>query len=77
MSGRTRQLLVLTLALLVVGGLLVADAVTMSKAKPSFRKETQQFQKLINTTGTTTTLLHPGHRHSEQITTSSTTSSVP
>ncbi len=61
MRGRSRQLLVLTLAILIVGGLLVADAVTLAKAKPSFRNETQAFQKLIQSTGTTTTTTTTPH----------------
>jgi len=45
--NRTRRLLVLGLALIVVAGLVVADIVTLSKAKPSFENETRAFQHLL------------------------------
>jgi hypothetical protein len=45
--GRTRRLLVLGLALVVVAGLVVADIVTLDKAKPSFNNETRSFQHLL------------------------------
>jgi len=56
----TRRLLVLGLALIVIAGLVVADVVTLSKAKPSFDNETRAFQHLLappalSTTTTTTT----------------------
>ena len=68
MQGRTRRLLVLALALVVVAGLVVADIVTLSKAKPSFENETRAFQHLLAppttsrttpTTPTTSTTVPP------------------
>ena len=56
MPGRARRLVVLTLALVVVAGLIVADAVTLHKAKPSFDRETRAFQNLLKATSTSTTL---------------------
>ena len=56
MPGRTRRLVVLTLALVVVAGLIVADVVTLHKAKPSFDRETRAFQNLLKATSTSTTL---------------------
>ncbi len=60
MAKRARGLLVLALALLVVGGLIVADVATLSKAKPSFDHETQAFQRLLQSTSTT---LPPSSSH--------------
>ena len=67
LHGRTRRLLVLGLALVVVAGLVVADIVTLTKAKPSFRIETRNFQHLLAPSAaspstapmTTTTVLAP------------------
>ncbi len=56
MPGRARRLVVLALALVVVVGLMVADVVTLHKAKPSFDKETRAFQNLLNSTSTTTSV---------------------
>ena len=39
-------LVVLALVLVVVAGLIVADVVTLTKAKPSFDKETRGLSKL-------------------------------
>jgi hypothetical protein len=54
MPGRTRRLVVLTLALVVLTGLVVADVVTLTKARPSFVHETRDVENLIKSTTTTT-----------------------
>jgi hypothetical protein len=57
--GRYRQLVAIAFAVLVVVGMVVGDAVTLHKAKPSFRDETRAFNGLLHpppaTTTTTTT----------------------
>jgi hypothetical protein len=45
---------VLALALVVLTGLVVADVVTLTKAKPSFVHETRDVENLIKSTTTTT-----------------------
>jgi len=63
-AGHTRRLLVLGLALVIVAGLVVADIVTLTKAKPSYQNETRAFQHLLApaTTGVppSTTVPAPG-----------------
>jgi hypothetical protein len=56
MPGRARRLLVLGLALVVVAGLVVADIVTLSKAKPSYQNETRDFQHMLAPPTTSTTV---------------------
>jgi hypothetical protein len=53
-AGRVRPVVVALLATLFVIGLVVADVVTLSKAKPSFSNETRDFHALIESTSTTT-----------------------
>ena len=71
--GRTRRLVVLALALVVVAGLVVADVVTLTKAKPSFDNETRSFQNLLKST--TTTAVPPRKTAAAKRPTSSTSSS--
>ena len=67
MPGRTRRLVVLGLALILLAGLIVADAVTLTKARPSFVHETRDVENLIKTT---TTMVAPRGRVSGPGTTS-------
>jgi hypothetical protein len=53
---RTRRLIAMALAVVIVAGLVVADVVTLHQAKPSFDRETRGFQNLLKSTATTTTL---------------------
>lgn len=55
---RVRPLIVALLAAAVVVGLVVADVVTLTTAKPSFDNETRAFRILIQSTSTTTTVPH-------------------
>jgi len=50
-----RPLLAVGLACVVVVGLVVADGVTLAKAKPSFNRETQYFRHLLEAASTTPT----------------------
>jgi hypothetical protein len=52
-SGGTRRLIAVALAVLVVAGMVVADVVTLHRAKPSFDQETQDLRKLPAVTTTT------------------------
>ncbi len=70
--GRTRRLLVLGLALMVVAGLVVADVVTLAKAKPSFKNETRSFQQLLTPSATP-----PSPSASKPHPSSTTTTTVP
>ncbi len=54
MPGRTRRLVVLAVALVFLAGLVVADVVTLTKAKPSFVHETRDVENLIKSATTTT-----------------------
>jgi hypothetical protein len=54
-----RPLVVALVAAVMVIGLIVADVVTLSAAKPSFERETRAFKNLIQSTSTTTV---PRHR---------------
>jgi hypothetical protein len=60
-GGRGRPLVAVALAVIVVAGLVAADAVTLHKAKPSYDHETQAFQRLLEAPTTTTTpITRPG-----------------
>ncbi len=76
MRGRTRRLLVLALALLVVAGFVVVDAVTLTKARPSFVHETRDVENLIKST-TTTTVAPRGTISGQGPVSTSSTSSTP
>ncbi len=63
--GRPRYLVAIALAVVVVVGMVVGDAVTLLKAAPSFRNETRAINRLLppstktTTTTTTTTTSSP------------------
>jgi hypothetical protein len=62
--GRPRHLVAIALAVVVVVGMVVGDAVTLLKAAPSFRNETRAINRLLppstkTTTTTTTTTSSP------------------
>lgn len=65
MTGRTRRLLILGLALVIVAALVVANIVTLTKAKPSYENETRAFQHLLAPATTavpsSTTVPAPAH----------------
>ncbi|MGD0391179.1 MAG: hypothetical protein ABSC41_00900 [Acidimicrobiales bacterium] len=63
----------MALVLVVLAGLIVADAVTLAKARPSFVHETRDVENLIKSTTTTV----PPRRTTGTASTTSTTSTAP
>lgn len=60
--GRPRHLVAIALAVVVVMGMVVGDAMTLLKAAPSYRNETRAINRLLppsTTTTTTTTTSSP------------------
>lgn len=52
MSGRIRPLIAISLAVIVVAGLVAADVVTLHQAKPSYDHETQALNHLLGSSET-------------------------
>ena len=57
--GRPRYLVAIALAVLVVVGMVLGDAVTLLKAEPSYRNETRAINRLLPPSATTTTTSSP------------------
>ena len=63
--GRPRYLVAIALAVVVIVGMVVGDALTLLKAEPSYRNETRAINRLLppstktTTTTTTTTTSSP------------------
>ena len=53
--GRPRYLVAIALAVVVVVGMVVGDAVTLLTAEPSYRNETRAINRLRPPSATTTT----------------------
>lgn len=53
--GRPRYLVAIALAVVIVVGMVVGDAVTLLKAEPSYRNETRAVNRLLPPSATTTT----------------------
>jgi hypothetical protein len=53
--GRPRYLVAIALAVVVVVGMVVGDALTLLKAEPSYRNETRAINRLLPPSATTTT----------------------
>ena len=57
--GRPRYLVAIALAVVVVVGMVVGDALTLLKAEPSYRNETRAINRLLPPSATTTTTSSP------------------
>jgi hypothetical protein len=53
--GRPRYLVAIALAVVVIVGMVVGDALTLLKAEPSYRNETRAINRLLPPSATTTT----------------------